>query len=398
MILVIIFLVLLIAFFSAAETALFSISSYTLRSYEGDKDEKRRLVAKLLKKPKELLVTILIMAVLCSILVQNSISSLGNNLFVKVVLPIFLTLFLGEIIPKSITLLNNKLVAKRSAPLILLVMKLLSPLRVVITRVTESISDFLFFFLKKVPTLSNEEIEHMLGMSKEKEVISHYEHELIRGCFNLSSHILREYMIPKQEAYFYLIKSPLEELFSLFRSGKRSLVVTEKDLDSILGVITLKRFFFYKDRITTEEKLRLFLSTPLFLPDTTKAFSALCQLRERDDDLAIVVDEYGSVKGLVLKEDLIRAVIGEEEISSSKYVRLGRNAIVANGRMEIVEFENLFGVEIDKSKAVTLGGFLTEKLGEIPHVGLRYKSAGFIFYVLSADEKKVDKIYVRRLK
>jgi CBS domain containing-hemolysin-like protein len=124
-------------------------------------------------------------------------------------------------------------------------------------------------------------------------------------------------------------------------------------------------------------------------------------LREKSAPLAMVVDEYGIISGLVAQEDLIEQVVGEiADLRDEKnlYTRSGEDIIIASGKMEIAEFEPIFGIALrSREHAVTLGGWLIEQLGSIPQTGTQYATDDFLFYVLAAEPNRVRRVYVRRL-
>jgi len=143
------------------------------------------------------------------------------------------------------------------------------------------------------------------------------------------------------------------------------------------------------------------LKKPYYVPETTKCWALLQNLRERGESLALVVDEYGSISGLITQEDLIEAVVGEisdKRDTKSLYTRSGPDVIIASGKLELVDFEEIFHIPLkSKENVVTLGGWLIEQLGDIPVAGTKYATDQFLFYVLAADPNRIRRIYVRKL-
>jgi CBS domain containing-hemolysin-like protein len=128
----------------------------------------------------------------------------------------------------------------------------------------------------------------------------------------------------------------------------------------------------------------------------------LRNLRERGESLAIVVDEYGSISGLITQEDLMESVVGEildKRDEKSLYTRSGEDAIIASGKLELTEFKEIFGVSLkSKEHVFTLGGWLIEQLGDIPSIGTKYADDRFLFYILEAAPNRIRRVYVRKLK
>lgn len=356
--------------------------------------------------PRDLLVTIMMLNIFANILVQNTVSSIFGEFsswVLKVGVPLLLTLFLGEIIPKSIAIGNNKAISYHVAPVIAFIARVITPVRKFLTIATEYISRFMFFFLKKEKPLTTEELRHIIASSKETGVLNIEETDLISGYLDLEDALVRERMRPKDEILFYNMKDPLAELVHLFVDLKCTrLPVCEGSIEKVLGVISVKEFFFNQETIKEPKDLSKFLEKPFFVPETMKADDLLQKLREHHQKLAMAVDEYGSITGLITQEDLMETVIGEiEDKRDAKelFVRSSNDVLIASGKLELSDFEDIFGFELkSKASSVTLGGWLTEQLEDIPQAGEKFVTDDFLFYVLEADEKIVKRIYVRRLK
>lgn len=399
-------LILLSGFLSGSETSLFSLSPMTLKTYQTSSDRKQRLVGSLMGRPRDVLVTILMLNVLANLLVQNTVSSLFESFddwSLKVGLPLVLTLIFGEVLPKSIALPNNIVIAPKIAPWIGWAESVLMPIRKPLTRATSWISRFLFVFLHKENEITADELRHVLKSSEETGTLLPDECDLISGSLDLQDSSVKERMRPREEILYYDIQDPLSKLTHLLVDLETTRVpVCDGDLEKLLGIISTRRFFFHRDQIKRGEDLLSILKKPYFVPETTRAWTLLKNLRERGESLAIVVDEYGSISGLATQEDLIETVVGEitdRRDSKSLYTRSSDDVVIASGKLELSEFEDIFGMPLkSKENIVTLGGWLIEQLGDIPITGAKYATDDFLFYVLAAEPNRVRRIYVRRLK
>lgn len=403
---ILVLLLLISGFLSASETSLFSLSPLTVKSYRENSNPRLALIARLMESPREVLVTILILNVLSNILVQNTVSSLFDAFpgwLLKVGLPLFLTLLFGEVIPKSIAMPNNVAFAYKTAPFIELAAKVLKPIREPLTRATSWISRFLFFFLHEEKEISAEELRHVLESSKESGVLLPQECKLVGGALDLQDSLVKERMRPREEVLYYDVQEPLQNLIRLFIDLETSRVpVCDGSLENLLGIISVKRFFFHRDQIQTPKDLISLLKKAYYVPESIKAWTLLKNLRERQESLAIVVDEYGSISGLITQEDLIESVVGEitdRRDDLNLYTRSGEDAIIASGKLELSEFKEIFGIPLkSKENILTLGGWLIEQLGDIPSVGTKYADDRFLFYILEAAPNRIRRIYVRKLK
>ncbi|HEY2810671.1 MAG TPA: hemolysin family protein [Rhabdochlamydiaceae bacterium] len=406
--LLIVFLASLIAFsafFSASEAALFSLPSTKVKVFRTDKDPRKQLVAQILSTPRDLLITIIILNVIVNILIQNVTSSIFGDFsgwLFTILTPLVLTVVFGEVFPKSIGLANNVAFSYRVAPILNRAQKLLLPLRRVLGEVTNIVSRILFFYLKPEEEISSDELRHALKTSRSFEILNEEEAELVRGYLHLQEAQVRDSMRPREEVIFYNLEDPLSKLIHLFVDQECSRIpVCRENLDKVLGVITGQLFFLHRDKINKPEDILPILVKPFFVPESTPASILIRQMYNRRESLALVVDEYGSISGLIALEDLVETVIGEiadARDTKSHYTRSGNDILIASGKLELSEFEEIFGVTLpSENNRVTLGGWLTEQLGDIPKPGTKATLHGFFFHVLAADVKRVRMVYVRKL-
>lgn len=392
-------------YFSGSEAAFFSLPTTRLKTFQTDADPRKRLIAQLLQNPRNLLVTIFMCNTLVNILLQNAASTLfgeAANWGLKVGVPLVLTLLFGEILPKYIGLQHNYSFSYAVAPAINALQIFLKPIREATIAITIPISRLMFFFLKKEPSISKEEIQHILITSAEHGIFNADEGELVAGYLQLQDAVVKEIMWPREDILYYNINEPLSKLTYLFADQEVSrLPVCDPDLDNVLGIISVKDYFLHRDQINTSKDVISILSKPFYVPESTTAKLLMARFQEQHQMLAVVVDEYGSVSGLITREDLNEIVIGE--ISDMRdqeklYTKPGKNEIIASGTLELAEFNEIFDVDFQSpSNMVTLGGWLTEKLGEIPKSGSKYELEGFLFQVLAAGPNRVKRLYVRKL-
>lgn len=400
-----IFLVFASAYFSASETALFSLPLTKIKAYQASRTARHRLIAQLVLEPRNLLVTVFMLNTLVNILIQNTTSHMFGqeaNWLLKVGVPFVLMLVLGEIIPKNIGLQNNVKIANAVAPSINFMQNFISPVRALIVNITAPISRVLFFYLKKDESISKEEMKHVLKTSEECGVLQPEEAELISGYLALQDATVKELMRPRNEILYYDINEPLSKLLYLFIDQECSrLPVCDKSLEKVLGIFTARQFFLHRKQIHESQDLIKYLLQPLYVPENTPAKSLVRRFDENRQVLALAVDEYGSISGLITREDIAEQVVGDiSDLRDAKslYTKSGANEIIASGQLELSEFNEFFHSNlISENHMLTVGGWLTEKLGDIPKSGVKTELEGFVFQVLAADPNKIKRLYIRKL-
>lgn len=392
-------------YFSGSETALFSLSALKLKTYEKDLDPRKKLIARLLKHPRDLLVTVFMLNTLVNILLQNVAShmfgeSAGWDL--KVGVPLALTLFLGEIIPKNLCMEHNVRVAYIVSPSINFFHRGLKWVRKITVAITQPISRIIFFFLKREESISKEELEHVLITSEKHGVLHPDEAKLVWGYLKFQNTTVKEIMAPKEDVLFFDINSPIRKLVHLFVDEECSRIpICDGDQDNIVGIMHSKQFFLYHEKLKDNQDFKPFTNKPFFVPETTLAKTLLRQLDEANEVLALVVDEYGSIEGLVSREDIAELVVGDitdRRDQKSLYTVAGNHEIIASGKLELIEFNRLFNANlISRANMVTIGGWLTEEMGEIPKMGTQFKTDEFLFQVLAADPNRIRRLYIRKI-
>jgi CBS domain containing-hemolysin-like protein len=391
------------AYFSSSEAALFSLSTPKIRAYQGDKDPVKQLIASLILRPRDLLVTIFLLNTLVNILLQNTASHMFGSeaswLF-SIGIPFVLTLFLGEMVPKYFGLKNSISLSHIVAPQLVYVHNFLQPIRRIIIAITLPISRLLFFFLKEEPQISKEELKHVLKSSEAHGVLSKEEAALVWGYLDFIDSQVIELMRRREEITFYLLQEPLDKLIQMLCDKKFSRIpVCDKSLDNVIGIIQAETYFLKKEFIRSPEDLRKYLAKPLYVPETTSALWLLRRFAREQEQFALVLDEYSSVVGVISKEDLLDVVINpvEERESLQLFTRTGDNQLIASGTLELEELNEILSIHlVSKYNMLTIGGWLTEQVGDIPKVGAIYHFDGLRLQVLSASPSRVQRLYIRK--
>lgn len=389
---------------SCSEAALFSLSPLKVKAYRDESDPKKRLIARLVLRPRDLLVTIFLLNTLVNILLQNTAShmfGMSASWYLSVGVPFVLTFFFGEIIPKYVGIRNNEALSYTFAPQLVYLHEHLAAVRRAIIAVTLPISRLFFFALKEEPVISKEELKHVLQRSEEHGVLSKDEAELVWGYLDLFDSQVMELMRPRDDLLYYNIKEPLTKLTALFADQHCSRVpVCDGSLDQVIGVMHVDAFFVHRQQILSSADLLPHLSKPLYVPESAAARLLLRRFDTEGELFALALDEYGAVVGVITREDILEVVVGQIADSRDKrklFTRASDNELIASGRLELEELHELFGIElVSEYNMMTVGGWLTEQLGDVPQVGRTHSAQGLFFQVLSAAPNRVRRLYIRK--
>ena len=224
---------------------------------------------------------------------------------------------------------------------------------------------------------SEEQLLNMVDEATELDVLEKEDRELIHSIFEFNDTIVREVMVPRTDMIVLEQGATVAEAMSLFLSrGVSRVPVVGESTDEVLGVVYLRdasRLTFEKPKRAATALVDELVKPALFLPESKKADDALRQLQLESNHLALVVDEYGGIAGLVTMEDLIEELVGEivdeYDRESADSERLGDNSFRVSARMPVDELGDLFGIELDDDDVDSVGGLLAKHLGRLPVAG-----------------------------
>ncbi|MFN4002739.1 hemolysin family protein [Microcella sp.] len=224
---------------------------------------------------------------------------------------------------------------------------------------------------------SEEQLLSMVDEATELDVLEEEDRELIHSIFEFNDTIVREVMVPRTDMIVLEQGATVAEAMTLFLSrGVSRVPVVGESADEVLGVVYLRdasRLTFEKPKQAATALVDELVKPALFVPESKKADDALRQLQLESNHLALVVDEYGGIAGLVTMEDLIEELVGEivdeYDRESADSERLGDNQFRVSARMPIDELGDLFGIELDDDEVDSVGGLLAKHLGRLPVAG-----------------------------
>ena len=380
-------LTLLNAFFSAAEMAMVSLnrSRVEQKAEEGDKRYVRLL--KVLENPKHFLstiqvgitlITILSGAKLADTLGQVIASWMGNGetayaiaSFLSLAFLTYISIVFGELYPKRIALNLKDNLAIRTAPVIIGLGKIVSPFVWLLSASTNLLSRVTpMTFDDADEKMTRDEIEYML--TKSEETLDADEIEMLQGIFSLDELMAREVMVPRTDAFMVDIQDDSQTIIqSILKQNFSRIPVYDGDKDNVIGLIHTKSLLnaAYADGFENIVWKKI-LQDPLFVPETIFVDDLLKELRNTQRQMAILLDEYGGMAGLVTLEDLLEEIVGEIDDETDRAEievhQIGEDTYIAQGTMNLNDFNNYFGVELESDDVDTIAGYYLTGVGTIP--------------------------------
>ncbi|HEX6364944.1 MAG TPA: hemolysin family protein, partial [Agromyces sp.] len=253
---------------------------------------------------------------------------------------------------------------------------------------------------------SEEQLLSMVDEAAELEVLEQADRELIHSIFEFNDTVAREVMVPRTDMVTIDASAHLAQAMSLFlRAGYSRIPVIEHDADDVTGILYLRdlaRLSF--ERPLDAERLQVgeLVRPAAFVPDSMKADALLRQMQVESNHLAMVVDEYGGIAGLVTLEDLIEELVGdisdEYDREAAQVEDLGEGRFRVNARLPIDDLGELFGLDLDDEDVDSAGGLLAKELGRLPQRGERVTVSGLILEAERTEgrRKRISTILVER--
>ena len=371
-------LTLLTAFFSASEMALVSLNRSRVEQKAEEGDKKFIRLLKVLENPNNFLSTIQVGITFISLLQGASLSaSLGAVIatwfghvawaktagsVVSLVVLTYISIVFGELYPKRIAMNLKENLAIYSAPVIIVTGKIVSPFVWILSASTNLLSRLTpMTFDDADEQMTRDEIEYML--TKSDETLEAEEIEMLQGVFSLDELMAREVMVPRTDAFMIDIEDNTQEnIQAILKQSFSRIPVYEDDKDKIIGVIHTKNLLQAGYELGFENvKLRRIMNDPLFVPETIFVNDLLTAFRNTNNQMAILLDEYGGVAGLVTFEDLLEEIVGEiddETDKASVEVReIGENTYIVEGVMTLNDFNEYFDTELESDDVDTIAGY-----------------------------------------
>jgi len=316
------------------------------------------------------------------------------------VLPIaYLSLVLGELVPKRLALRNPEGVASAVARPMFFFTRIFSLLVNFLNFSTESVLRVLGVENSEEPPVTEEEIQLLIDQGTQAGIFEEAEQDMVEGVFSLGDQRVYSLMTPRTDIIWLDIADTMEEIRTKISENDFSrFPVRQGTLDVILGIVKA-RDLLVPSLGGEPIRLKELLKPAFFVPETMFASKALEILKEKGTDILLVIDEFGGLQGLLTINDIIEEIVGEMEMDEPQATQRQDGSWLLDGMLEVDEFKEIFDLHTlpHEGEYETLSGFVMMSLGRVPQVTDHFEWRSYNFEVIDMDGRRVDKVLVTTL-
>lgn len=414
---IITFLIILNAFFVLCETSLIAVKRSSLERKAAKGNKSANIALKLKDNPDVFLSTTQIFITLIAILTGvysgkrfgvllapylekagiPSVLSESIALIIIVILITFLSILFGELIPKKISIIKPESLSIIVARPIKFLGKISYPLVWLLSNSNSAI----FKILNIQPTAENqvteEEIKAMINEGSELGTIEEEEKDIIERVFHLGDRSITSLMTHRTDIVYFEINESKDSCRAKIKDSLHSVYpVCRESIDDIVGVIHVKELYLHPN-----EPLSVIMRKPLFVPENNSAYQVLDKIKNTRINHAFIVDEYGSLQGMITARDILRAIVGEmpeEEDDDYEIFKRRDGSYLVDGQIQFYDFLSYFDktswINDDENEFDTLAGFILNELERIPSEGDRFDWRGFNFEIIGMDGQRIARVIV----
>ncbi len=329
----------------------------------------------------------------------------ADQISISVVVTIitYLSLVIGELAPKYIAIQHAEALAIACAPVMNFVTRVTGPISIFLSWSTKLFMRMLFIKPSDQQHISEEEIKLMVKMANQQGVLEQKESEFIQNILRFADRDAYTIMTHRNDVEWLDITATAEENDRIIReSGYTKFLVCENSIENVLGVIKLRDYIdnYHKPGFD----LRHILTPPLYVPETMNALKILERFRKDRNYFAIVVDEYGSIQGIITLHDLTENIFGAlpdlDDVEAPAIIVREDGSLLVEGAIPIDELRetvDLKEFDLEDADYATLAGYILYKLSEIPKAGDHFSSEAYRFEIVDMDKSKIDKVLISRL-
>lgn len=402
-ILELIILLALSGFFSSAETSMISVSKIRLRTLSEEGNKRADLVLKILDNQSKMLSAILI----GNNLVNTSAASIasliaysfgGAAVSIATFIITFLILVFGEITPKTWATKKAESLSLTYAPLILFLMNVLTPVIWFVNLFSSAILKIMGVNNSdKNPSMTESELRTIMDVSHEAGVIEEDEKDMMNNVVDLGDAKAKEVMVPRVHVVMAESTSSYQDLLNIFREEQFTRIpIYEDKIDNIIGLVNMKDLLLYDD--LSHFNLNDILRKPYFTYENKKVSELLVEMKQSTFNLAIVMDEYGELAGIITLEDIIEEIVGDvhdeyDEHEENNIRKIDNYTYDIKGYLSLHDLNDALDLELDSEDFDSIGGLVIDALGRLPQNGDETTlENGIKIKVLSIEKNRIEEV------
>ena len=412
MVILLIILVTMSAFFSASETALTAFNRSKLKAIAEKNQRKADLLKGWLKKPNEILTALLIGNNIVNILASSiatmvAISILGNNsraIAISTGAMTILLLIFGEITPKVVAKAYSTHISNAVIKLVYMLSKLFLPISKIPMVVSKLIARIFGVKIDEIAFLiTEEEIKSVVSVGEEEGVIEEEEKKMIHSIFEFTDTTVKEIMIPRTTVFAVEASKTLEEIWDVITgNGYSRIPVYEEGIDNIIGVFYIKDIFNVIRDGKLNMQVKSFIREAYFVPETKALVEMLEEFKKKHIHMAIVLDEYGGTSGIITIEDLIEEIVGdindEFDIEHDEEIKkVADNKYIIDAMLDVEFLNEELSIDLPVSEDYdSLGGYIYSVLGRVPleKDTITHDNGKVEIRVLEVDNRRIVKALI----
>lgn len=328
----------------------------------------------------------------------------GISVALVVIVVTYLSLVIGELVPKQLALNNAESIAALVARPMNMLTRITSPIVALLTTSTNLLLRLLQVQESEEPPVTQEEVEIMFEQGAVAGVFAAAQQDIVTNLLRLGDQRVRAVMTPRTDmTWLDLDDSEETHRLKITSSGYNYYPVFQKDMQHFVGVVSVKDLWAQQTAGKPLD-LRAIVTEPLMIPSSTPALKALAAFRESGKPVALLLDEQGDIEGLVTQVDLLEALVGDiaegTESPADSVKQREDGSWLLDGLLSINEVEDVLDADVfpeeEHSDYDTLGGFVMMRVGRVPSTGDRFDWLEHTFEVVDMDGRRVDKVLVKR--
>lgn len=422
-ILIIFILTLLNGFFALSEIALVSVKKSRIEHLAAQGSSRAKIVLQLIENPENFLSSVQVDITLIGIIsgayggatltddMERFLSQFTFlhhyhhliALFTVIGSITYFSIVIGELVPKTIAMNNSENIALFSVPIIKYFTMITYPFVKLLSVSTKLILKLFGIVENEGEKVSEDELRFMLKNARKQGVLEKEESEVHHNLFSFTDQTAKSLMTHSSELEWINIDLSIDTIFNKLKESVHSkFIVGEGSIDNVLGVITIKDFLEHFKK--KDFDLKQIIQPPIFLVQNTPAFKILNTFKSKKQYIAIVVDEFGTTRGIVTLHDLTEAIVGdlpdEDENDDLNIIKRNDNTYLIDGRTLIFELNQYFQKEIIEdniNQYTTVSGFLLDKLQNMPNTGDKVSYENYEFEIIDMDGLRIDKLLMTKL-